>query len=153
MKSFWKGYFPFYQHPTLRWVFKTVLSVAVCICLKLPNCKRYLFQIAKYICLNCKTYLSQLQNVFVSIAKCICLKSLNVFVTNCKIYLSPIEKCSCLKVQNVYFFFLVFPYSSFIHSTIRTFSILRIAFLELWIYVKGLCQRQDIFAKIRTFII
>ena len=51
-------------------------------------------QIAKYICLklqnvfvsNCKMYLSQ-------IAKCNCLKLKNVFVSNCKMYLSQISNC------------------------------------------------------------
>ena len=37
------------------------------------------------------------------VAKCICLKLQNVFVSNCKMYLSQISKCICLKLQNVYF--------------------------------------------------
>ena len=60
-------------------------------------------EIAKCICLkfqnlfvsNGKMYLSQ-------IAKCICLKLPNVFVSNCKIYLSHIAKCICLKLPIVF---------------------------------------------------
>ena len=44
---------------------------------------------------NCKMYLCQ-------IAKCICLKLQNIFVSNCKMYLSQIAKCICLKLQNVH---------------------------------------------------
>ena len=58
----------------------------------------YFSQIAKCICLK-------LQNVFVSnykiylyqIAKFTCLKLQNVFVSNCKMYLSQIVKYICLK--------------------------------------------------------
>ena len=64
----------------------------------------------KYICLNFKLYLSKFQNVFVSnckiymshIEKLICLKFWNVFVSNCKMYLSQIAKFICLKLQNVF---------------------------------------------------
>ena len=66
------------------------------------------FPVAKYICSNCKIYLSKLQNVFVQIAKCICPK--------CKMYLSKLQnvfvqiaKCICpnwkkvlSKLQNVF---------------------------------------------------
>ena len=45
---------------------------------------------------------SDLQNVFVQIAKCICFILQNVFVSSCKMYLFQIEKCFCLKLQNVF---------------------------------------------------
>ena len=60
-------------------------------------------QIAKYICLNlqnlfvlnCKIYLSQ-------IARCICLKLQNAFVSNCKRYLTQSAKCICPKLPNLF---------------------------------------------------
>ena len=36
------------------------------------------------------------------IAKCICLKLQNAFVSNCKIYSSQIAKCLCLKLTAGY---------------------------------------------------
>ena len=74
-------------------------------------------KIAKWICPNCKIYLSKLLNVFVQIAKCICLNMQNMFESNCKRFISQIArwilltlhnvfvsnfKCSCLKLHNRY---------------------------------------------------
>ena len=44
---------------------------------------------------NCKIYLPE-------IARCICLKLTNVFVSNFNLYLSQIAKCICLKLQKVF---------------------------------------------------
>ena len=82
------------------------------------NCKMYLSQIAnvfvsnwkmysspitKCIHSNCKMHLSQIKNIYLSqIAKCICLKLQNIFVSNCKMCLSQIAKCVCFKLQNVF---------------------------------------------------
>ena len=44
---------------------------------------------------NCKIYLSQ-------IAKYICFKLQNSFFSNCKMYLSQIAKCICFKLINVF---------------------------------------------------
>ena len=57
--------------------------------------KMYLSQIAKSICVK-------FQNLFVSNWKYICLILQNIFVLNCKLYLSQIEKCIFLKLQNVF---------------------------------------------------
>ena len=96
------------------------------ICLVRPDCKMYLSQIAKCICLklwnvfvfNCKMYLSTtysfliLTNVFVlywrmylctlyfsETPKCICLKWQNLFVQNFQMYLSQVAKFDCLKFK------------------------------------------------------
>ena len=67
-----------------------------------PNLEMYLSQIAKCIFLK-------IQNAFLSVTKCICLKLpifclkfQNTFVLKCKIQLSQIAKCVCLKLQNVF---------------------------------------------------
>ena len=100
-------------------------NCTIYICLNLRNlfvlnCKMYLSQSAKCICLklqdlkkrarsvklsgradkclspsNCKIYLSQF-------TKFICPKLQNIFVSNCKMCLSQIAKCICLKLQKVF---------------------------------------------------
>ena len=99
------------------------------------NCKKYLFQIAKYMCIKLtNVYFSNWEKYLSRIAICIGLKLWNVFVSNCKMYLWYIHKCICVILTNVFVYWIFLKLQNeFVHGKMYLSQVAKFVCLKLQI--------------------